>query len=329
MEISKIPRQYAPVETEAIYSITGAHPGQVLEAEIFVSGETSPQGIKKLHGAGRYDVNISAYIRGAISTEPLAGRLCGIYPAPGRVVAATVKTGTEVSDEVKFTGGKNPKQMLSPLSLQPGPATLARGEHDEIAFLATTGCYVCEITFDGEGLSHRISLPGVSLPEGMAVIAVNFDDLDMRLAREGLEAGSFNSMEVSLAREGVVLFSRHYALEAHDPSAARIAWINPAGGVDCFTFRYAGEESLRIKRTEVTTANGPVVTGGEGETQRRFTSGYQPRETIRFIAALALSPAVWITGNNGARRVGISVGETITTDTEGLAKMELMLISSL
>lgn len=293
MEITTQPADYSGIFSQQTYTVGGCDPTQITEVEILCDGQVV--GIKRFRGETSYDINVSNYLRRRLDIAPIAGGQAGIVTGTGRSVRVAIKVGSLQSPWRTMTAGRldMPQQKL--LSKAP-PAVIARGEIDELSFAAPQKSVYAKVIVYSKGPSKTITLPAKAAAGDICTMVLDTKDI---ASAAGIERWSdISQMYVNIYADNRGIINRRYEACERAKDAVRLCWLNPYGAVDYYTFRAVGSK-MQVAKSKVYAQSGYTTSAGSTEAHTTLISEYEPTETIKWLADIVSSPAVWIAEKSG------------------------------
>lgn len=301
----QLPDNYSSAFTGALYKVTSAESTAPYVVEVVNSDAGETLGIRRVQYTNNNTLNIGRYLSRALSPRPIVGT-SGFTVPEGRDVGVRLMVGDTLTDERRFTSSLTSlsgNRLLSALTER----TISAGQTDEIALFAEAGSVVIGVEFGGEVEAKRLAL--YSHSGGLLCYTLEVDKV---LALT--DNSSLRDFRVLVSVGGEHVASIHYLLRQPSAHNVRLAWLNPYGAIDHYTFHSLGQ-LLRTNKERIVGADGVRVVRSEGRWEEVLSSGYLPGAVARVLASLLTSPKVWRI--DGDEVVALDVTDESMTISDG------------
>ncbi len=313
---------FAPVR----FTVTDAESAEWTDVEVYRTTDGKRLGVKRFAAAESFTVNISNYLRRTLSPEPFVCTGCGVREVEGRTVAAYIAVGDEVSESGTFTASLSavkPWEVLSAFGT--GQRKIARGEWDEVAFMATPAKVTAEAELmGGEGESEKALC--LELGEGMTVTGE-------KMVAVGINAGEIVShaavpeavrgFRVRVKADGEERIAVEYGIVRHGRSAVRLCWLNGKGAFDYHTFGHTGRRRMEVEKERMESTEGCRTLSSRCRMHYTLSDGAHAEATAEAIAGAVASPRVYMVDSGGGFTAVDVLSERVTLMADGLEGMEI------
>ncbi len=325
MNITRLTESPAILDRPVLFGIGGCDPSQAVDVEIVdaVSGATA--GVKRLCGLPLYSVDVAPYLRNMTDIRPARedGRA---FVQPERwTAAAFVRTEGVESDTVAALYARQCPAPGQKLSNAPEIKTIGPGEYDLIAFVAQDTAPAATLTFGGPQGEYAIEVANAIVQGRVTLLPVNTAALQQRLAQDGRTIGQFRSIGVRIVN-GPHTICQQYRIEPAAARQTRLAWINPLGGIDHYSFAETAEQTVSADKTIAQSAEGQYaareITSGETVS---VVSRCETPDTARWIAELIAAPRVWIDRDGEYLPVAVASRQAVTETPDIPVRIKLSL----
>lgn len=310
MKITSSPAPYSTAAEPLLYTIEELDPDTITTVEVVNADNGSTLGTLRLRGLETRSIDIAPYLFPYFTLDPTINSATYTVPHNASMVNCFVRIG-EVQSEVLhvvLTAPQSaplvPNFLLSECSLR---RTLAEGENDDLRVISEDGTIEAAFRLydtDGGVTPYRISSQE---RERMVGVVVDFDTLQARVA------APLRRIEVALSTSEGEVATIIYDVVKRGSESLRVAWYNPLGACDLYTFEGFGGRRVNFERGRTVGSHTPVI---RRRTTLALDSGIVSRTAIEALRSIISSPAVWIIDNNRLREVEVATTEYSTRQGE-------------
>lgn len=311
MYFIRIPQHYTPlIGGTAIYTVKHTEPAD-FDIRILDEPGTSLLAAKRFANLAEVSFDIAPVMRRLIRFNPQPGST-GFIPASDRCPKAVVKAafvddeGSSIVASVRIYMPADTKPV-SPaiISSMPLERTIPEGASDEISL------------FSDEALAVTVTAVG---PE--STVAQTYTSTEINLQVFRLNTADFPGAEtitVDAGACGQVVYTLVPARE----QALRLAWRSRAGSIEHYSFPIVRETSLRVDKTRIHSADGPVTLAAETERIVHLVSAFERPAVAEALAEVIEAPEVWVVAKEGYTPVDITTDEAVIRRHGALSCLEI------
>lgn len=266
------------------------------------------QGHKRLRGQTAYTVNVAPCFRELFDVQPLDTNV-PVQPA-GRTFFVGLRGEAAPANFLMLSAGTESTVFHAPAHDCPPRRTLAVGENSELAVFTDPNTIVFEGVSQSGAQLFRHTV--VAQNRGMVACPVS--------AVEGT-----TSMTVTASVGGAVRAVQHYDIVRRGRGAVRLAWQNPHGAVDFYTFDSTLRNSVKIDRTLAQNVDGIVPLSTIEERSMTLLSRNEEPAVLLWLAQILAAPRVWLCNADGTfTPVNVMTSKAeIVHDSPGRFEVEL------
>ncbi|MDR0511282.1 MAG: hypothetical protein LBH06_09350 [Rikenellaceae bacterium] len=245
-------------------------------------------GVKELR-AGRSSqmLDVSRYAWRMVDVKPLTGASTAFASMYGRVAMIYIDIYS-FDPSVEWIRSplcdlliaRERRAVGEELSSGPQGRPIAWDECDELAMVCD-GPHaeaICSAVFDGELGELPVELARGMTYKGLVALHLNMADAQAKMILAGGSPEDFDTMTLLLQLPNGQVMTRYYRIVDSAAQGRRVCWLNPFGAVDHFTFPVAQRSNV----------------APEGEETLTLVSGYQRRETLRWLMQIVSAERVWM-----------------------------------
>lgn len=298
MRINKLSDNLTPLDEGVIFGInTESDSAEEIMVEVIDAVADEVVAEVRLHNAISTTINIAPYIARLSGYAPATTRYTSFAEAP---VARYKIRIDEVESEEVVVSINNHKIGSTPALVSDFPTSrrLAKGENDEVLFVAEAGkIVVAELTANTGETLHLEYLPTTEL----STLIISLEDFD----------SDIETLDVALYSEDEVFARLHYTVVPATKSATRLAWLSECGAIEQYTFPVSHQVKHSTEKQSVMTSRGVCSAHHKTKFTISLCSRFEPRATLKALAQIISSPKVWMLHKGGYELV-----EVATTNIE-------------
>ena len=312
----RLPENYASAYTGAIYEVESASTTKPCSIEVIDVDAGATIGVRRVQYTNNNTINIGRYLSRVLDPKPIVAQQGFVLPE-GRDVGISLLAEEEMCEVRRFTSSLtnlSENKLLSTLTSR----TIAAGDSDEISLFAKPGKVTISVFFAGEQQGQKVA----EYQHGGGLISYLLN-LDMLLAthQQGEEVKHFR---VVVAIDGATLAEIEYTVRLASPHNVRLAWLNPYGAIDYYTFISLGS-LLRTEKERIVGSEGVRVVCAQGCWEEVLSSGYIATRTARALSSLLSSPRVWRCDGEKLGEVDLTEESMTISDGDSLTALRVVI----
>jgi hypothetical protein len=249
--------------------------------EVYDAKSDTLLGIKDFRAEETVRVDVSRYARRVIDAQPLTGSGTAFVTDGRRAAEIRIRVNGVQSPTARLLWAAEAAARGGLLSPWTQERAVAWDECDEAAFAyeGEAGEAACTAMLSGQQGDFPVELSRAEITDGVTALRLDMADAAEKVRTAGGAPEDFYTMELRVELPDGKTKTRPYRLEACGGGGQRIAWLNPMGAIDRFTFPVIQGRKFNFATHEKTVT---------------LASGYLRRETIDHLMRIAVSERVWL-----------------------------------
>lgn len=312
MQFSILPKQYASVDGEILYTFDQDQP-QTVDFRVIEQSSNRLLGAKRSTASGSVAFNIAPIVRNQISIVPRVSRTGFLSSGSNRTVTVRVEavesdTGEviDTADERSFLAGDLADTNPGIRTTMPRDRIIPADCVDEITLLTNSDC---TITVTAQNADTTIAESYRAEGAGCHIFLVSPGDFP-ECGTITIDAGSFGEI-------------RYTVVPASD-EFARLAWLSHVGSVEQYSFPVVRSTLLRSSKQRSEGLEGHLVTAVDTSREMTFVSAFEREEVLEALAEILSSRNVWIFRFGGYVPLDVLSEESVIRQSGSLCTTEIV-----
>lgn len=307
MKFVKIPENGASWDVALCYTIATEQnqPSDVcVEVVDAISGEIL--GTRRLYGIIQAEIDIAPYVRNAVGAATPSSAKIALSPSARCIVVRA--EGVDSPERVFY---RAPLDCSTPhmLSDTNQPAVVERGDVIRLTAFAQSEVRVSASDRRVTAIENFSAINSRGMPVEIAISTSSF-------------AGDNVPIRVKVVCDRAQTYIFDYTVVEPTSTSYRIAWYNPKGGIECYTFPRSARKSLEAELMTEIRGRAPRLRGVVA--RYRLVSAFEKREEMERIAMVIISPEVFECRGEECNALKLA-DRKITFDDHGeMRRMELI-----
>lgn len=306
MKFVKIPENGASWDVALCYTIaTEGRTASDVSIEVIdaISGEIL--GTRRLYSILEAEIDIAPYVRNAVGEATPSSATISLSPSARCIV---VRAGGVESAERVFFRAQLDCSTPHLLSDTNQPTAVERGDVIRLTVFAQSDV--------------RVSVTDRRITAVESISAISTRGMPVEIA---ISTSSFKGYNVPIRVNVVCDLRQTYTLDytVVEPSATsyRIAWYNPEGGIECYTFPRSVRESMGAELMTEIRGRTPRLKGVVA--RYHLVSSFEKREEVERISKVIFSPEVFECREAECSPLKFTDRHIVFDDHGGLRRVEL------
>lgn len=306
MKFVKIPENGASWDVALCYTIaTGQNLTSDVSVEVVDAASGEILGTRRLYGILEAEIDIAPYVRNAVGEATPSSATISLSPSARRIV---VRAGGVESEERVFY--RTPLDCSTPhlLSSTNQPSVVERGDVIRLTVFAQSEVRVSVTDRRITTIENFSAISNRGMPVEIAISTTSFKGYNIPI-------------RVKIVCDRQQTYTLDYTVVEPTGTSYRIAWYNPEGGIECYTFPRSVRESLGAELMTEIRGRTPRLRGVVA--RYRLVSAFEKREEVERIAKVIFSPEVFECSGTECSPLKLADRHIVFDDHGGLRRVEL------
>ena len=312
MIFTRIPQNYASLSGPAVFGFRNDGPARTLDVEIVDARTGVLLAARRFYRAATIEIDVAPVLRRSVGFDPSPAAATGFRGAEDRCARVFLRVEQVESPVRTFLACERPAAGVLATDM-PAARLLGSGEQEELTLLPGAASVEVTAHADEQATAYRYAATDDPYPQLFRLCADDFPQA-RRLTLRVLSAG------------GAVLSTLRYGIAPPPPGGVRLAWHGRSGAVEHYTFPIVRTLAEEQRRTTAEGALAREFVAAEGEERLTLLSAYEPKATLRALAAIGTAPRIWIADGGIYRRVEVLPAERSIVRHGTLRAMEVTLL---